>query len=361
MSSSVSTALIAAGVAILTTLVTVLYGPVWKTRLARDRDREELAERLIARYSQPLAWAAYDLQSQIYNIMRQGLLDRPDPTSYNESSTVWLFGQYLAWVEILRREVQLLDLRDDRRTARLQLCLRDISAVMASSREISDPVLLVHRAEQRAIGELMVVQSDVDGALRRDCMGYAQFCRRLADPAFASWFAGLGASVRELTTGIAGHTRPMHLQRALIDLIDLLDPTGIRFPDFNERGKIPLPAGVDAVEGQKRARPAGQLARFRHPEDDVWQIFESWAAANGLTAVHASSTQCRARLSRWRIVWMTRDGPWVELGLTLGPARAADLWGGRLDRQARTVLQDLLRRFDRPVTHLDRVWGAAHR
>jgi hypothetical protein len=241
---------ISAGGGVLTTLVTVLYGPTWKARLDRRRDRQDRSERLLARYSEPLVRAAYDLASRIYNLVRYGGAEGLTQGSPVELSTLWLFGQYFAWVEIVRREVQVLDLGEVRRTSQLQFLLYDISDMFASSRNIRDPVFNVVRADQRAIGEIMVVDRVVDGQTRSDSMGFACFKHTISvDAEFAGWFDGLRRNLATLAIGPEVHVRAILLQRALIDLIDFLDVDRVRFPDPNERGRIPLPAGVDLIVG----------------------------------------------------------------------------------------------------------------
>lgn len=244
MSGEINAAIIGAVGGGVTTLLAVLYGPVWKARLDRRHERAARSEYLLARYSEPLVRAAYDLQSRLYNILRQRFLETYyGHGAYAEASTLWLLGQYLAWVEVLRREVQLLDLGDLRRTASLQNALFAVSSAFASdSIPIRDFVVL--RANQRAIGELMVVERTIDQQVRSDCMGYAEFVNRLRDKAFADWFADLRHDLASFARGKGSRLRLIYLQRTLIDLVDLLDGDRIRFPDPNGRGKIPLPAGA---------------------------------------------------------------------------------------------------------------------
>jgi hypothetical protein len=182
-------ALIGASAGVVTTWVTVLYGPIWKLRLDRRRHTRDRSDLLIARYAEPLGSAAFDLQSRLYNILRREFLTAQfDKSDYAESSTLWLFGKYLAWAEILRREVQLVDFGDVQRTATFQLHLASVTSILASDMSIKDPVFNLFRTEQRAIGELMVVERTVAGQQRSDSIGYAAFKSRLQDQSFGSWF-----------------------------------------------------------------------------------------------------------------------------------------------------------------------------
>jgi hypothetical protein len=81
----------------------------------------------------------------------------------------------------------------------------------------------VFRAEQRAIGEIMIM-SRPDGEM--DCVGYADFCSRIEnDQSFSRWLVRLSKSVEELSRSENPvHPRLVALQHNLVDLINFLDP-----------------------------------------------------------------------------------------------------------------------------------------
>jgi hypothetical protein len=69
------------------------------------------------------------------------------------------------------------------------------------------------------------------------CIGYAEFCARMEnDSTLARWLAPLSTDIKQLATvGAPLQSRLVALQRNLIDLIDILDPEFIRFPDRRRR------------------------------------------------------------------------------------------------------------------------------
>ena len=155
---------------------------------------------------------------------------------YAYESTLYVIGEFFGWVEIMRREIQFLDLRDIARNRELASRLDDVSGAFLSVRD--DSALRVFRGEQRAIGEVMTAALPTGG---RECIGYAAFVTRRDDPEFARWFTKLGEDVELLATQPAGHhERAASIQRALIDLIDFLDPAHQYFPD-SRRLKLPAP------------------------------------------------------------------------------------------------------------------------
>jgi hypothetical protein len=364
---SIVTVLVTAVVSVGTTLVAVFYGPTWKDRVEDRRASRQRSEQLLARYSEPMARAAFDLQSRLYNISRKWFMSGSDtPDEYRRQSTLWLLGQFLGWLEIVRREVQVIDYGDVRRTAELQRHLFDVADIL-SSNAVEDPALRVFRGEQRAIGELMVTDRTSGDLRHSDSLGYAAFMQRMeTDTAFARWFSRWNNDLDELIQGKQVGARLILTQRALIDLIDFFDPEQVHFPDPNERGKIPLPAGY---KDRKRLRPPTEVARFRF-QADPFVVVNGWADEYGLSAKRDDNL---ARVGLPRILIRPRQlvishtEPWVEIHVVPRGGRVKD--DGRFANEGNTtarrtrwgltakqteVLNALLRRFDRPVVPQNR-------
>jgi hypothetical protein len=203
-----------------------------RRRLASKREQ---AEELRARYRDPLVTTAFDLQSRLYNIVAQNFLvryARGDESSreYAIDNTLYLLAEYLAWVEIIRREIRFLDLGEEISDRRWLHAIEDVRDVLA--RDDLDSVLRVFRGEQRAIGELATMPVDDPGGERRhESLGYAHFVVRRRSPDFNRWFQKLHADVELLAVEPDTHLeRIVLLQDKLIDVIDILDPHGGRFP-----------------------------------------------------------------------------------------------------------------------------------
>ncbi len=218
-----------------------------------ERTKQEQADELRSRYRDPLMNAAFDLQSRLGNIVGNTFLVRyaraPDEASrqYAPLSTMYVLAEYLGWVEVLRREIQFLDLGDEPANRRWVVALEHIRDIMA--RDELDPVLRLFRAEQRAIGELMLGPGpDQDGGRHLECLGYAGFVKRLEeDPSFSRWFDKLRDDLELLASEPDVHTeRVALLQNALVDALDLLDPECHRFA-LERRIRLPLPAPAPAL------------------------------------------------------------------------------------------------------------------
>ena len=185
--------------------------------------------------------AADDLQSRFFNILKQSFLAAYVQSGTEEerfhavTSTMWLVGQYFGWVVILRRDAHSLALGGVDRGKALLGLLKRIDDLFADDH--FGRSFRLWRAEQSALGELMIVERTSDGTRRLECLGYTSFVESLQKPSFSRWFASLDGA---LTEGIddAGSERLAHLQNALLDLMEFL--AGGPIP---ERDRIELPEG----------------------------------------------------------------------------------------------------------------------
>ena len=135
MDTKLWAAVIAAGVALLSAAGTIWSSlrasanttAIEKLKLENQRMQEAATrQKEISRFSEPLARSAYDLQSRIYNILKQNLvrvyLTRGNQREkvYVENNTAFLICQYFCWSELVRREIQYIDLGVNEKTRQLQ-------------------------------------------------------------------------------------------------------------------------------------------------------------------------------------------------------------------------------------------------
>lgn len=245
-----SATLISAVVAVAGASVAVVVG-YWTQRRLRGLEQRNLMQV----YGASLAWAAFDLQSRLFNILHGYSVDRePGPgrgfltafhaqgdeqqRDYVRRSTVFVLGEYLGWTEILRRDVQFLDLGRSRTNREIMATIMEIGATLNRTSPDGN-ALSLFRAQQRAIGELMIHPEGQPG--RRRCLGYAEFCAKLdTDESFRRWFEQPLADVDRLAGDTdAAQTRLREIQQKLITLIDLLDARSWRLPHFRR----PIDAG----------------------------------------------------------------------------------------------------------------------
>ena len=250
MGIDLAVSLISAAVALGCALLTALLAPgppagSWSCRpksigSRRPAVKQEKRQDLMNRIRDPVLWSAFDLQSRIYNLVAQGfqevylLRGSAEQRAYAQRNTAFLFGQYLAWAEIVRRSVQFLDLGSKQENRELVDNFFKIGTILNSD-GFPDSLFCIFRGDQRAIGEIMIDNS-ADGELA--CIGYAEFCSRMdADPPFSAWLGSLSLHIEQLPVAEHPHPRLVAIQNNLVDLINLLDPESIRFPEWH-RSKL---------------------------------------------------------------------------------------------------------------------------
>jgi hypothetical protein len=220
-------------------------------RQAQERDQRSRREELVYRFREPLARAAYDLQSRLWNILEGRFLETfllngtEREKQYAVENTVFLVAQYFAWTEITRREIQFIDLGEEKRTRDLSHLQDRIAKLWGTDRTNFEPRFRVWAGEQRAIGEQLIHE----GPRGPSCMGYGRFVddllRRDRPPLLAALCDDVAALPQLPTDRLL---RLAHVQHALIDLLDqLLDPDHLRFPP-DSRTKVTLPESAPAEE-----------------------------------------------------------------------------------------------------------------
>jgi hypothetical protein len=240
MKPEIITAIIAAVVAVTSAAISV-YGQVrvakLSDRLTKQREansREAQTAALMSKYRDPVLRSAIDLQSRLWNIYQNKILHRSDPRALAEQdylihNTLYVIAEYLGWVEILRREVQFLDFGDVEMSRRLTELFVNVSQAFNTHR--LDFTLQLFNGEQRAIGEIMMIQRSPDRSIGYECMGYARFTKQMSDPDFSRWFTRLKVSLETMVKEPeAGRERIVLIHSKMIDLINFLDPHCLRVP-----------------------------------------------------------------------------------------------------------------------------------
>ncbi len=210
-----------------------------KDHLTRARDAEAKSDQslqLVARYRDPLLLSTFDLQSRIFNALRPGGFRGGRDPDYFVLNTAFLVAQFFGWLEILRRDMQFLDLGATEATRELTLRLDRVQHAFASTSGQHDDYY-IYRGEQRAMGEVMITRvNDRSVGPSHECLGYAGFVSRQSDTEFARWFERLNVAIARIPD-----VKPYRLavaQNALIDVIEHLDPNFERFAQ--RRDRLPL-------------------------------------------------------------------------------------------------------------------------
>jgi hypothetical protein len=191
-------------------------------------DRSMAAEDVLTRYREPLAAAAYDLQSRLYNILRMdffNLYGGDNPRAEEAvMTTLFRFAQYFGWTEILRRDIQFLSFPTAEETTSVIDLQWQVSQCFLT--HSYGQAMMIWGDEQRALGEQMIVEQY--GKVL--CMGYGTF-RGQCGTTFAPWLERIRAEVRDETAA----KRMLDAQHALCKLVETLDHERIRYTKALDR------------------------------------------------------------------------------------------------------------------------------
>ena len=192
-----------------------------------QRHEEQSAIKAAERVYEPLAQAAAELQSRIFNIVETGwvpLMKRYESHGdYAVTSTAFLFAHYFGWIEA-RRQAVLASSGEGGRDVSVQ---RHIDGVLKVLRRSEDSEgFLFFTTEQRAIGELMLSWDvfEETGTRIPNVAGYAAFVAALPRRTRTS-----ATGSRRSTAGMdlvskGDNRRLVAIQHELVALIDELDP-----------------------------------------------------------------------------------------------------------------------------------------
>jgi hypothetical protein len=217
MDTGVVIALIALAGSIVSTAATVFGAPAFQAR--RD------ARKVLNTYREPLIAASYELQARLHNILTNEFTTKYVEGDERRSgaavdSTLYVFAQFFAWREIIRREIQFLQFERDHETREIARLVGDIGETFLT--DDLGTQLMIWRVEQRGLGEQMIVTENG----RQSCMGYAAFVKDRAK--MKEWLDPIEEGLRDLNDD--GRRRLVALQHLLVDLVRKLDPNGTRYP-----------------------------------------------------------------------------------------------------------------------------------
>ena len=259
-------AFISAGISIVTLAMN-------QRSVVRNRETEARINRArhLSSVREPLAHAAFELQSRLYNLLRGGFHDaylcdvegdaeRERRAWFSIQHTSYLFAQSLYWSDRLRREFETADLDSypwSRALVRIDADLRSILRNDAQRFwQGHEPPFMVFEGEQRSIAEIMTIR-DGSGTV---CRGFNAF---LEDDAVQQHktIQYVARTITEWDRQAKGTYRKFEiLQFRLLDLVRAADPEMRRFPANLLHAIAPeheadYRSHLEAVETQGTPRP----------------------------------------------------------------------------------------------------------
>jgi len=194
-------------------------------RNARAEERRFAAKEQLDRYREPLILAAVDLWNRVDNIRRRNFrwyFDGADSQWRSRVAvlgTLYRFAKYWSVVDQLRRSIGALRFETDEDTRATALLLSEIDGALSTDSRFGGRTLMVWRAEQRGVAELMRSVKPHDNVI--SIIGFATFVD-MYEQRLKPWFSDFERDLR--SAGVEDSPRMAELQRLLGRLIDQLDP-----------------------------------------------------------------------------------------------------------------------------------------
>jgi hypothetical protein len=190
-------------------------------RKEQEEKKRSDAKVVLDKYRGPLLASAWELGDRIDNIRDHDFLtyiESLDNRSRDAKlTTLFRFAQYLGWHEILRTEVQLLRFEHEHDTLLTDRLMNDIIRALATDKVSDRTGGMLWAEEQRAIGELMVLDGKYGSST---CRGYANFAQDY-DDVFSPWMERVGHYILS-DAALTSHRLGL-LEMALYGLIMQLD------------------------------------------------------------------------------------------------------------------------------------------
>ncbi len=253
-----------------------VFEDVLRPRLGLRRD----ARALLSDFTTPLLRSAGTLERQVNNLVRNVEKNWYRTSEYYRLSTLYTFGEYLAWVKLIERRFGFVVVEYSRAGRRLDQRLNGFFGAMSSFRYFrwcDDEAAVERSAVPRrlftAMGEVMLAPQ-----VNRDApavVEFSDFCLRyVRDEQFRRWFADLDAFLQ-----CVGED-PFRLDRLIVAGVNLralvaeLDPSGqaggdLRIANLDRIHHQEIRSAVSSEFAhlmRRRPRPRGRRPA-RRPED----------------------------------------------------------------------------------------------
>jgi hypothetical protein len=198
----------------------------------QEKERKDRVREQVIQWANPILSAVEDLNHRLVNILDRGYaaLNKQGQFSpqwsityeYFMFSTLYLFAQYFAWIQMLREQLSFELFQSEQTKVEFFKRIRAVGKPLADLpyaplTNCSEEDRQVFRLQQRVIGELMILR---DSNTPR-CMSYPDFLEKLKEPSFEHHFEPLRALLENVSPG--NNCRWIRLEETRKALYDLME------------------------------------------------------------------------------------------------------------------------------------------
>jgi hypothetical protein len=270
MDAQVLAALLAGVVALIVALATGAFSVLNSQQIEKLKTKAE-AEKKTSYYSHPLARSAYELKNRLSNILDYDFLGiyyatgTPRYKLYAIDNTVFVTAQFLCWSEIVRRDIQYLDMQEIIATRNIGLTRAAIAQIWRDDRKELGTHFRLFSGEQQQAGEALIRRAIIPGVW--ECMGYGEFLDSFSqgtdkiidhikqDPASRGTdiIDQIKRDLVEMNGGPAdAKERMSRLHCKLKDLIAQLDPAAVIEPEYRNPKNVKDNSNAPQISSENR-------------------------------------------------------------------------------------------------------------
>jgi hypothetical protein len=213
----------------------------------QEKERQDRVREQIIKWANPILSAVEDLNHRLDNILDRGyvVLNKQGQFSsqwsitydYFMSSTLYLFAQYFAWIQMLREQLSFELFQSEQTKVEFFKHMRAVGKPLADLpyaplNNCRGEDRQVFRLQQRVIGELLILRESNS----HRCMSYPDFLEKLKEPSFDHHLVPLRALLENVNPD--DNCRWIRLEetrKALWDLMEYCQQV-LKMPQETTRG-----------------------------------------------------------------------------------------------------------------------------
>ncbi|MGJ5632447.1 hypothetical protein [Nostoc sp. CALU 1950] len=245
--------------------ISAIVGFVGKSLLDSFFKRREANHEVSKKYSRPILFAAAELQDRLWGLTQRQAIS-PNPSLLREdkdelfsltfsitkrhylTSIIYLFARYFAYIEILKKKVQFIELKKNNDSKSFAILMKSAERALSEEQLINlakTPMKYdrqIFKLQQAYIGEKLILEKEKE----LYCMSFAEFSDKFEIFSSEADFKDL---IDFLTRAVSNNQEDFCLSRcclllnALVDLINFLDPK-CQYVSSKDREKVIVP-GID--------------------------------------------------------------------------------------------------------------------
>ncbi|AKB28320.1 hypothetical protein MSSIT_1601 [Methanosarcina siciliae T4/M] len=202
-------------------------------RIVEEREKRERIRQEVTSWANPILLTVIDLKGRLKNILDyEGYLalskncnEQVNPNwaisyDYFMNSTIFLFGQYFAWIQMLKNKLNFELFESQKEKDDFFKAIRLVEGALGrfpQEEHCAGKDTQVFRLQQKVIGELFTVTSESD---KYHCINYSDFLKKLDDPNFTYHLEPLKLLIEDVRPGMDCRWKRLEATRQALIILE---------------------------------------------------------------------------------------------------------------------------------------------